>query len=334
MPKKINPQDDVLDFVDPFEVFEIGPMNPFDYCWLTGMKKGLILEVQMELIHRNPNLVVVDRSPLGVDPNAPLTRCYLAFGNPYDRVTVFNFYENDICRGVPLDYFSRIAVTRRIDQVYKENGWATGTYLTKSAEDWRVQYHKAIAALAKKMMETEDKVELSETLDKYALWLIPLVHYFTKPDVYQKYSEYAFSQIKSFWRDLLSDYMVLSTTRRTTFCVLSSIEEIYFKDTYLGKAEMIEQNAELFVFKPFLLKTSGVLLIVALIIWNVFSNNSNTGLTASGIFVSFLVTLIPVGILLTNFVFWIFFTSGSDKLKQRVPKNWISPLKKIPGYLK
>lgn len=229
MPRAINPEEDVLDFVDPFEVFNAGPLYPFDYCWLSGMKQGLILEVQMELIHRNRNLVVVDRSPLGVDPNASLSRCYLAFGNPYDKVTVFNFFENDICRGVPLDYFSRITVTRRIDQIYKENCWISGAYLTMAAEAWRKQYHRGIAALTVKILETQDKLDLIDVLDKYALWLIPLLHFNNNIALRKHFSYNDNKGFISFWRELLSDFMILSTVNRTTFCVLSSIEDIFIK---------------------------------------------------------------------------------------------------------
>jgi len=333
MPKKIDPEEDVLELADPFEIFDAGPLYPFDYCWLTGMKKGLILEVQMELIHRNRNLVVVDRSPLGVDPNAALSRCYLAFGNPYDRVTVFNFYENDICRGVPLDYFSRVAVTRRIDLIYKENGWATGSYLTKAAESWRSEYNKALAALGDKILDLEDKLELSDLLDKYALWLIPLLHFASKPDLLKKFATDRVRKLKDYWRELLSDYMILSTVNRTTFCVLASTEEIYFKDTYLGKKEMIEQNSELFVFKPFLLKTSAVLFVVALIVWT-SSVSTGGGSSNAGMLFATVLTLVPISVFLINFIFWMFFTSGSERLIKKVPPSWLNPIKKIPGYLK
>ncbi len=334
MPRQIHPEEEVFEVHDPLEVFNIGPLYPFDYCWLSGMKQGLILEVQMELIHRNRNLVVVDRSPLGVDPNASLSRCYLAFGNPYDKVTVFNFFENDICRGVPLDYFSRLNVTRRIDQIYKENGWISGTYLTMAAEAWRTQYHRGIAALTVKILETHDKLDLVDLLDKYALWLIPLLHFNNNRALRIQYLYEDNKELTSFWRDILSDFMILSAVNRTTFCVLASIEEIYFKDTYLGKKEMIENNTELYVFKPFLKKISIGVFVIALIAWSIVVGSSGSSTSVTAVVLCGLITLVPFSIFTANFLFWMFYTSGINSLQRLVPQKWIIPIKKIPGYLK
>ena len=333
MPRQIHPEEEVFEVHEPLDVFNIGPLYPFDYCWLSGMKQGLILEVQMELIHRNRNLVVVDRSPLGVDPNASLSRCYLAFGNPYDKVTVFNFFENDICRGVPLDYFSRITVTRRIDQMYKENCWISGTYLTAAAEAWRMQYHKGIAALTVKLLETHDKLDLIDLLDTYALWLIPMLHFNNNRNLRIQYLYEDNKELRSFWRDILSDFMILSSVNRTTFCVLSSIEEIYFKDTYLGKKEMIESNTELYVFKPFLKKISIINLVIAIIIWSIVVDSGSKP-PVGGVLLCSLITLIPLSIFFANFMFWMFYTSGIKYFMKLVPQKWLVPIKKIPGYLK
>ncbi len=333
MPQRINLETAVPVFSEKERVLKEGPLLPFDYCYLSGMNKGLLLEVQMELVLRNPRLVLVDRSPLGVDPNAALSRCYLAFGNPHEKVPVYNFYENDICRGVPLDYFNKHGVRRRLDDIYQDTGWAQGLVLSSAAQDWLSQYHAALALLSEKIAEAENRNKRVQVLDEFAGWLIPLVFFNHNPKL-KKYANIEQKVLKDIFRSILGDYTILSIVNRTTFCVLASIEEIFYKDEIITarKDTSIFKKTALFKFKPRRLKTAVVLLLAGLIIANIASKKviSSDGLPI----LAAVLALAGIAIFVLNFVYWIFFTSKIKKLEARVSAKWKVPIKKIPGYLK
>ncbi|MGE0431397.1 MAG: hypothetical protein AB7K09_05380 [Planctomycetota bacterium] len=326
------------------EVLTNGPLLPFDYCYLRGQREGLVPVVQTQLVMRNPRLVKVDRTPLGIDPNADLFRCFLMHGNPNEPVTVYTFYERDVCAGVVAGYFHVPEIKRHLYMHYSRKGWLDGNALTAAATMWLDAYDAALRWLWNHLLDLDTR-ERAKMASEWAEWIHPIVRCLDRDDGIRTVdAEQRLVNLnqesalppgrRAFW-ELVGDFTFLSIISRPAFCAFAWLKQVQFPAMMRRDAELARSGRS-GLYAPLLLWPSIGTLFVGLLI--VGFGIGKTFEAGPGVATSLLVGGVPavlgMAMLLANVIFWVMYTSGSVTLGRVVPALFMRGKPKNVGYLR
>ncbi len=377
-PEPGQPVDAMVDgYPDDERILEIlsdGPLLPFDYCYLRGQREGLVPVVQTQLVQRNRRLVRVDRTPLGIDPNADLFRCFLMHGNPNEPVTVYTFYERDVCSGVVATYFQVPEIKRHLYMHYSRKGWLDGNAITQNAKVWLDAYDEALRWLYGRVMAWYEQPAgkaggmpgrsraqpASDPEEEAAPKVVPLVNPRARAELASEWAQWIHPILRCLDRD--SGVRATSDEAR----VLASTEQTQLARPRLAFWELVGDFTFLsIVSRPAFCAFAWMKQVQFPHLTRLDSELSGTG--RRGIFrpkhlvtglVALFVGLLIIGffgagtallpaiafggipavgglvLVLANLCYWLMYTSGSPGLARRVPVPWTRGKPKNVGYLR
>ena len=331
------------------EILSNGPLLPFDYCYLRGQREGLVPVVQTQLVMRNPRLVKVDRTPLGIDPNADLFRCFLMHGNPNEPVTVYTFYERDVCAGVVAGYFHVPEIKRHLYMHYSRKGWLDGNSLTVAANGWLDAYDQALRWLWNHLLELDVR-DRAKMASQWAEWIHPVVRCLDRDDGIRTIDgEQRTVNLneevelpagrRAFW-ELVGDFTFLSILTRPAFCAFAWLKQVQFPALTRADSELSRAGLKGLFRARLLWPGIGALVLGLLIIGyglGTSMGSSFTSLTTSqqtSLLIGGIPTTAGLVLVLLNVVFWLMYTSGSPALGRRVPVIYMRGKPKNVGYLR